>query len=125
MSLVEKIMINKFEKLNAWKVAKDLAILVYSLTDCYPKSEQFALTSQTTRAVVSIPSNISEGSSRSSKRDFSHFLEIAIGSAFELITLLGIAFQRHYFSDSQKTEVDQMIERCIMLIYGLKRSLNE
>jgi len=72
---------------------------------------------------VSIAANIAEGSSRSSNKDFSHFLEIAIGSAFELETLLVIAFERKYLSDAKKTEIDDLITQTKKLINGLKRSL--
>jgi len=118
-------MINKFEKLDAWKYSKDLAVDVYKITDNYPKLEIFSLTSQTNRACVSIPANVAEGCSRSSNKDFSHFLEISLGSAFELKTLIEIAFERGYFDSSVKDIIDEKITKCIMLIFGLKRSLNE
>ena len=117
-------MINKFEKLEVWNRANDLATLIYSITDKYPKAETFALTNQTTRAVVSIPANIAEGCSRSSAKDLNHFLEIAIGSAFELKTLIGIACARKYLSEQMKVKADQEIETIVKLIYGFKRSLN-
>jgi len=116
-------MINKFEKLETWIKANNLVIFIYTVTDNFPKSELFALTSQTTRAAVSIPANIAEGCSRSSAKDLGHFLEIAIGSAFELKTLIGIAFARDYIPEQLKTKVDHDIETTVKLIYGFKRSL--
>jgi four helix bundle protein len=118
-------MINKFEKLDAWKYSKDLAVEIYKITDQYPKSEIFALSNQTNRAVVSISANVAEGCSRDSKRDFTHFLEIALGSAFELKTLIEIAYSRKYLGYKSKNEIDDMIIKCVKLIYGLKRSLHE
>lgn len=118
-------MINKFENLEAWKSAKELAIMAYEITDQYPKNEIFALTSQTTRAAVSIPANISEGCSRSSSKDMVRFLEIAIGSAFELKTLIDIAYARKYFDNSAKEKLDNLLSKCLKLAYGLKRSKGE
>ena len=91
-------MSKQFSNLEAWKWAKFLSVYVYSLTKKYPHNEQFALTSQTTRAAVSIAANIAEGSSRSSKKNFAHFLEISIGSAFELETLIEIASDLQYIN---------------------------
>lgn len=125
VELQGKKMINKFENLDTWIQAKELAIYIYNLTDKFPKSEIFSLTNQTNRAVVSISANIAEGCSRSSKKDFSHFLEIALGSAFELKTLTEIAYRRDYFSKDTKIQIDDRITKCVMLLYGLKRSLND
>lgn len=83
-------MIN-YRTLNFWKRSQSMAISIYKATSDFPKSEQFGLTNQMRRAAVSIPSNIAEGSSRSSKKEFGRYLEIAIGSAHELETQLGIA----------------------------------
>jgi four helix bundle protein len=65
-----------------------LVIAIYNLTRMLPKEEKFGLKSQMTRAAISIPSNIAEGSSRSSPKEFKHFLEMSLGSAFELETQL-------------------------------------
>ncbi len=87
-----------FRKYVIWQKAIELADRVYSYTDTFPKSEVYALSNQLQRAAVSIASNIAEGSSRSSEKDFAHFLEIAIGSAFEVETQLTIAQRRGYIS---------------------------
>ena len=118
-------MSKKFSNLEAWKSAKELSLLMYRITDHYPSKEQFAITSQTTRAAVSIAANIAEGSSRSSSKDFAHFLEIAIGSAFELETLVEIAFDLKYISNENKTEFDTQIDKVLKLTFGLKRKLYE
>ncbi len=64
----------------------ELVLLTYKLADQPPKDERFGLKSQMTDAVISIPSNIAEGSSRKSKKDYVRFLEYSLGSAFELET---------------------------------------
>lgn len=118
-------MTQKFENLDVWQKAKALTVMVYRLTQKYPNQEKFALISQTTRAVVSIACNIAEGSSRTSKKDFRHFLEIAIGSAFELETLLIIADELDYISKKEKESVIDNIMVIEKMLNGLMRSLNE
>lgn len=69
---------------------------VYTFVEAFPNTEKYGLSSQITRSAVSIPSNIAEGASRNSEKDFARFLEIALGSAFELETQLVIAERRKY-----------------------------
>lgn len=77
----------------------DLADRVYSLTDSFPKFETYGLCDQLRRAAVSIPSNVAEGSSRTSEAEFTHFLEYSIGSCFEVETQMEIAKRRGYITD--------------------------
>lgn len=77
-----------FRNLKIWQKGMELVMDVYKLTEILPREEKFGLRGQITRAVISIPSNIAEGSSRSSEKDFKRFLEISLGSAFELETQL-------------------------------------
>ncbi len=80
-----------FRSLDIWKRAIALSRDVYLLTKNFPESEKYGLSTQIRRAVVSIASNIAEGSARSSQTDFARYLEIALGSAFEVETQLEIA----------------------------------
>jgi four helix bundle protein len=75
-----------FKKLLIWQKGMDLVKLVYKLAEQLPKEEKYGLRSQMTSAVISIPSNIAEGGSRNSKKDYVRFLEYALGSAYELET---------------------------------------
>ncbi len=75
-----------FRKLEIWKQGIELVKEVYLLASKLPAEEKFGLRSQITRAAVSIPSNIAEGCSRNSEIEFKRFLEIAMGSLFELET---------------------------------------
>ena len=75
-----------FKKLKIWQKGMGLVLLTYKLADQLPKEEKFGLRSQMTSAVISIPSNIAEGSSRNSKKDYVRFLEYSLGSAYELET---------------------------------------
>jgi four helix bundle protein len=80
-----------FKKLNVWQKSMELVTSVYKISKEFPSEEKYGLTSHVTRSAVSIPSNVAEGSSRLSERDYFRFLEIALGSAFELETQLMIA----------------------------------
>jgi four helix bundle protein len=75
-----------FKKLKIWQKGMELGMLTYKLADQLPKEEKYGLRSQMTSAVISIPSNIAEGSSRNSKKDYLRFLEYSLGSAYELET---------------------------------------
>ncbi len=75
-----------FKKLKIWQKGMDLVLLTYKLADQLPKEEKYGLRSQMTSAVISIPSNIAEGSSRNSKKDYVRFLEYSLGTAYELET---------------------------------------
>jgi four helix bundle protein len=85
-----------FKKLRVWQIGIEIANEAYDFISSFPREEKFGLSMQITRAAVSIPSNIAEGSSRSSNKDYARFIEMAIGSAFELETHVLIAISRQY-----------------------------
>ena len=87
-----------YKKLIVWQKAKSLVKVVYALTRQFPADERFALTDQLRRAAVSIPSNIAEGYGRASNADYAHFLAIARGSLYEVLTQLEIAEDLGYIS---------------------------
>ena len=80
-----------FRQYEVWKNAVSFTTEVYKLTAAFPPSEKFGLVNQLQRASVSIASNIAEGASRTSEKDFTHFLEISLGSSFEVETQLLIS----------------------------------
>jgi four helix bundle protein len=84
---------HNFRQLRIWIDSVELTKDVYLLTQKFSNEHKFGISSQLYRAAVSIPSNIAEGSSRKSEKDFSHFLSMSLGSAFELETQLIIAEQ--------------------------------
>ena len=86
-----------FEKLEVWHKTVDFADMVYRLTKKFPDAERFGLTSQMRRAAVSISSNIAEGSARFSHNDFAHFVEIATGPLFEVVTQAAIGRRQNYW----------------------------
>ena len=89
-----------FRKLDIWKKAIELTKLIYKITVDFPITEKYGLKSQIQRAAVSVASNIAEGSSRRSEVDFARFLEMSIGSAFEVETQLIIGEELGYISKS-------------------------
>lgn len=97
---------HNFKKLKIWQMAMELSKLTLDLTDTFPSYEKYGLKSQMDRFSISIPSNIAEGSSRTNK-SFSHFLDISLGSSFELQTQILLANHRKYLSieDSEIFEI--------------------
>ena len=89
----------KFEKLDVWQKAIDLADRVYSKTKSSPADERFGLTNQMRRAAVSIFSNIAEASARISDADFARFVEIATESMFEVVSESTVAKRQGYLSE--------------------------
>ena len=114
-----------FRNYDIWKDGMDIADMIYSLTDSFPKFETYGLSDQLRRAAVSIPSNVAEGSSRTSEAEFTHFLEYSIGSCYEVETQLEIAKRRGYITIEQFNgllDQLQLEERRInLLISKLKR----
>jgi four helix bundle protein len=85
----------------------------------YPKEELFALTSQTKRAAVSMPSNIAEGMGRQQKKDTAHFLHIARGSVYELETHLNIALMVNIIEEKTFTKTVSLVDDVIKLLSSL------
>jgi four helix bundle protein len=79
---------HNFRKLNIWLDSMALAKEVYFITSEFPKEEKYGLVSQINRCSISVPSNIAEGSGRSSNKEFAYFIKVALGSLFELETQL-------------------------------------
>lgn len=102
----------------------ELVVLVYRITTTFPKEETYGLVSQMRRASVSGPSNIAEGAADRSKEQFRNFLSIAIGSLNELNTQLEISFRIGYIKQADHDEAQLLLDECLAVTYGLKRSLD-
>ena len=96
---------HRFKDLDIWKRSRLFCSAIYAITVSFPENEKFGLTNQLRRASVSIPSNIAEGCSRSSNKDFSRFLEISIGSIFEIEIQLLIASDLGYINQIKLNEL--------------------
>lgn len=98
-----------FRKLEIWKNGIELVKQVYQLSSMLPSEEKFGLRSQITRAAVSIPPNIAEGCSRNSEVRFKRFLEISIGSLFEVETPLTIAQELKFIDKKELKAIFSLI----------------
>ena len=92
--------ITSHKDLKVWQRSMDLTIEIYTLTKMFPSEEKYGLTSQVRRAAVSVPSNIAEGVSRKSPKEYINFLYISLASLSEVDTQLIIAERLKYFSNN-------------------------
>ena len=100
-----------FRKLEIWKNGIEIVKQVYKLSHKLPGEEKFGLKSQITRAAVSVPSNIAEGCSRNSEVEFKRFLEIAIGSLFEIETQLIIIVELELIKSNETQNLMSLINQ--------------
>ena len=111
--------------LNVWKNSIDLVISVYRLSSKFPKEELFCLTQQLRRAVISVPSNISEGAARNQTREFIRFLRISAGSLAEVETQIIIAEKLHYLKESESVELVGHTNKIRAQLGGLIKALEQ
>jgi len=107
----------------AWQKAMELVIVVYALTDQFPKSEQYGLSSQMQRSAVSIPSNIAEGHKRFTQKDTRHFLILAYSSGAELETQIEIARRLSYLLDGKHSKAVALLDEVMRILYAMIKSL--
>ncbi|WP_040278101.1 four helix bundle protein [Psychroserpens damuponensis] len=114
---------HNFKKLKIWNESMELVSESYKITRSFPKFETYGLMSQMNRCAVSIPSNISEGTSKSSNKHFSNYLEHSLGSAFEWETQLNVAFNESYISEEKFKELENKIKQIQKMISSFKSRL--
>jgi len=114
---------HRFKELEIWKKSRKFCSEIYTATADFPTDEKFGLTNQLRRASVSIPSNIAEGSSRNSQKDFSRFLEIAIGSAYEIETQLLIATDLGFLKIESREILTKNLEEIIKMTSKFRTTL--
>ena len=100
---------HNYKNLHIWQDGIKLARRIYEITSNFPACEKYGIVSQMTRAAVSIPSNIAEGSGRSGNKEFANFLSIAIGSIFELHTQIAICEQIGYIDNGTVKQLETQI----------------
>ena len=98
---MEKKYLFTFEKLEVWQLARKLVLAIYNISKNFPVNEQYGLTSQINRAVISVASNLAEGSSRISQRDQAHFSQLAYSSLMEVICQLNIAKELGFIREKE------------------------
>jgi four helix bundle protein len=113
----------RFEKLEVWQKAVELAEVVYTLTRAFPGEERFGLTSQMRRAVVSVSSNIAEGSSRNSDAEFARFVEIAYGSLMEIVSQALVAHRLSFLQEQPLKAFYEKAEEEARMLSGLRGRL--
>jgi four helix bundle protein len=111
-----------FQKLTVWQESKKLVVDVYHLLENFPNFEKYALCDQIRRAIVSVPSNIAEGSGRKSLKEQIHFLEIAYGSLMESYNQLLIAVDLTYITEESVETIKPTIDKVAKMINGLSGS---
>jgi len=115
--------IQSYRELDVWKKSMNLVEICYKITREFPKEELYSLTNQIRRASISIPSNIAEGQSRWSTKEFLRFLSIARGSLSELETQLILAQRLKYISEDNLNEILKLTDEIGKMISGLRKSL--
>ena len=97
---------------------------IYKGIEPFPNYEEYALKSQMRRSSISIPSNIAEGFGRRSSKDFKRFIDIAIGSLFELQTQLEISKRLNYLNEEQFSEYFEQTRKIDRMIVAFRKTLN-
>lgn len=107
---------HNYKNLKIWLEAMDLVTEIYSITSDFPDTEKYGLINQLRRASISIPSNIAEGTSRPSQKEFKHFLHIALGSSFEVTTQIELSYRLNFITEEIRThllDVNDLLQRKI------------
>ena len=116
-------MVFNYERLDVWKLAMNLVNKIYDLSKKYPDEEKYGLTLQLKRSVTSVPLNIAEGSIRS-KKEFSQYIRIALGSLVETDTNLKISIMRDFISQNEYDEIAPFIEELYFKLLALHKSVS-
>lgn len=114
-----------FKQLLIWQKGFQIAVKSFELVAAFPKEEKYSLSSQITRAAVSIPSNIAEGSSRTSSKEYNRFLEISLGSSFEIETQLLIAEAVNFGDKKKRDDLLKDIDEEQKMIMGFMSKLQQ
>ena len=110
---------HNFKELKAWQKARKLVKEVYVISRSFPAEERYGLTSQLRRAMVSVPTNIAEGCGRGTDKDLAHFLDISFSSAFEVESLMILAYDLEFISEEQLNTFSIEISEVQKMIFGL------
>ena len=107
---------HRYKDLEIWKLSVKFCVPIYRVTAKFPSEEKFNLVSQLRRASVSVPSNIAEGSAKSSDKHFLVFLETALGSCFEMETQLLVSNNLEFIDDNTLQDLSKQLETNIQMI---------
>lgn len=113
---------HNYKNLKIWQVGIEIAGDIFDIIKTFPKHERYDLSSQMNRCSISISSNIAEGSARTDK-SFSHFIDISLGSSFELGTQLILAYNRKYITKKILTKIEEKLEEFQRMAMGFQNTL--
>ena len=125
MKLNMKTITFSFEKLEVWAAARELIVVVYKLVRMFPPEERYGLGDQLRRSVVSVASNIAEGSGRGSIKEKIHFIEISYGSLLEVYCQLQIALDLGYIRPEDLITIESKFESISKKLTGLRASFRK
>ena len=119
----DDLRVQDYRRLDVWRRGRELALAIYRLTEGFPRSETFGLVSQMRRSAVSVVSNIAEGASRGSDREFARFIRYALGSAAELECQLDLCHQLGYVSQTAVASASNILDHVKAMLLNLDRRL--
>lgn len=111
-----------FEKLKVWQNSRQLTAIIYEITKSFPKEERYCLVDQIRRAIISVSSNLAEGSSRNSARDQAHFTNLAYSSLMEVLNQLYISNDLNYITGEVFSELKNKISEISNQLNALRNS---
>ena len=111
-----------FERLLVWQKARAFTVYLYKMTAEFPRNEQFGIIDQIRRAGASVPTNLAEGSSRTSKREQDYYCQISHGSLMEVLNHLLISHDLQYITKDQLQESRRMIDEISLMLTALRKS---
>src|SRR3954447_18403696 len=114
-----------YERFDAWRIAHQLALRIYTETESWPVNERYGITAQVRRAALSAPTNIAEGSAKRGNRELRRYLDIALGSLSEVSYLLRFSKDRGILQAERFKELDELRNRAGQLTWRLYESLRE
>lgn len=114
---------HNFKNLDVWKLSKELCKEIYLATNSFPSEEKFGLISQIRRCSVSIPSNIAEGTGRSSNKDFARFIDISLGSCFELETQIILSNDLGFLDNEKSIFLQEKLRKIQKMLQSLHNRL--
>ncbi|OGH90589.1 MAG: hypothetical protein A2479_03180 [Candidatus Magasanikbacteria bacterium RIFOXYC2_FULL_39_8] len=120
---MQETRIVSYKDLIVWQKSMDLAVEIYRLTEDFPKTEMYGLTSQMRRSVISIASNIAEGKTRGTKRDYRSFVVIAFASGAELETQIELAKRLFFDQNFNFEKIDLLLGEIMRMLNSLKYKL--
>ena len=122
--MTDQTITHSHKDLIVWQKSMDLVVAVYKLTDAFPKSELYGITSQMRRSSVSVPSNIAEGRKRGGAKEYRQFLIIAISSAVELETQIELSKRLGFAKIDECKTVDSLLNEVLKMLTQMIKTLS-